>query len=124
MIITIMITLINNNNNSNNNNPGGRAVQGVGLRPLDSWDRWFETRSGHGCLSLVFVVSCKYRPLRRGDHSSRLIVPSVCVCVCARARARSQTYPAPESAGEWLGDRPSSLRFFVVFLRSFSCALR
>jgi hypothetical protein len=36
-------------------------------------------------LSLVFVVSCKYRPLRRGDHSSRLIVPSVCVCVRARA---------------------------------------
>jgi hypothetical protein len=42
--------------------PSGRAVSGVGLRPLGSRDRGFESRSGHGCLSLVFiccVVLCR-----------------------------------------------------------------
>jgi hypothetical protein len=35
---------------------------GVGLRPLGCWGRGFEYRSGHGCLSLVFiccVVLCR-----------------------------------------------------------------
>jgi hypothetical protein len=31
----------------------------VGLRPLAYWDRGFEPRLGHGCLSLVSVVSCQ-----------------------------------------------------------------
>jgi len=35
------------------------AVKGVGLRPLDWWDCGFESRRGHGCLSLVSVVCCK-----------------------------------------------------------------
>jgi hypothetical protein len=34
----------------------GRAVQGVGIRPLAYWDCGFESRLGHGCLSLVSVV--------------------------------------------------------------------
>jgi hypothetical protein len=29
-----------------------------GLQPLDSWDGVFESRWGHGCSSLVFVVCC------------------------------------------------------------------
>jgi hypothetical protein len=29
--------------------------RGVGLRPLGSSDRGFESRSGHGCLSLVSI---------------------------------------------------------------------
>jgi hypothetical protein len=40
----------------------GSALQGVGLRSLGFWDRGFESRSGHGCLSLVFiccVVLCR-----------------------------------------------------------------
>jgi hypothetical protein len=37
---------------------------------------------GHGCLSLVIVVFCRYRSLRRTDSSSRELLPSVCVCVC------------------------------------------
>jgi len=34
----------------------GRAVSGVGLRPLDCWDCGFESRRWNGCLSLVSVV--------------------------------------------------------------------
>jgi len=40
-------------------NPSGLAFSGFGLRPLVSWDRVFETRRGHGCLSLVSVVCCQ-----------------------------------------------------------------
>jgi len=36
--------------------PGGRAILGVGLRPLACWDCGFESRQGKGCLSLVSVV--------------------------------------------------------------------
>jgi hypothetical protein len=38
--------------------PIGHAIQGVGLRPLACWDCGFESRRGHGCLSLVSVVCC------------------------------------------------------------------
>jgi hypothetical protein len=31
----------------------------VGLRPLDCWDSGFESRLGHGCLSLESVVCCQ-----------------------------------------------------------------
>ena len=40
-------------------NPSGRTVYGVGLRPLPCWDCGFESRLGHGCLSLVSVVCCQ-----------------------------------------------------------------
>jgi hypothetical protein len=39
--------------------PGGRAVKGVGLCPFAYWDCGFESRVGHGCLSLVSVVYCQ-----------------------------------------------------------------
>ena len=32
--------------------PNGRAVLGVCLRPFACWDYGFESRRGHGCLSL------------------------------------------------------------------------
>jgi hypothetical protein len=38
--------------------PSGRAVLGVGLRPVACWDCGFESRKRHGCLSLVSVVCC------------------------------------------------------------------
>jgi hypothetical protein len=38
--------------------PGGRVVQRLSLQPPDCWDRGFESRWGHGCSSLVFVVCC------------------------------------------------------------------
>ena len=37
----------------------GRAFQGVGLRPVTSWDCGFESRQWHGCLSVVSVVCCE-----------------------------------------------------------------
>ena len=37
----------------------GRAVYGVGLRPLACWDYGFEFRPAHGCLSLLSVVCCQ-----------------------------------------------------------------
>jgi hypothetical protein len=55
------------------------------LRPLGFWDRGFESRWGHGCLSLVFiccVVLCRQRPLWRADHSSKGVLP----CVLIRLR--------------------------------------
>jgi hypothetical protein len=58
--------------------PGGRAVSGVGLRPLACWDCGFESSRRYGCLSWVFRV-VRYRSLRRADHSSRGVLPSV-VC--------------------------------------------
>jgi len=36
--------------------PEGRAIYGEGLKPLYYWNRGFESRLGHGCLSLAFVV--------------------------------------------------------------------
>jgi hypothetical protein len=36
--------------------PSGCAVWGVDLRPLTCWDFGFESRRGHGCLSLGSVV--------------------------------------------------------------------
>ena len=34
------------------------ATIGIILQSLDCWDRGFESRSGNGCSSLVFVVYC------------------------------------------------------------------
>jgi len=39
--------------------PSGRAVWGVGLRPLACWDCGFDSNRGHGCLSVVCVVCCQ-----------------------------------------------------------------
>jgi hypothetical protein len=37
----------------------GRFQWPRGLRPLACWDCGFESRLGHGCLSLVSVVCCQ-----------------------------------------------------------------
>jgi len=39
--------------------PDGRAVYGVGLWPLASWDCGFEFQWGHSCLSLVNITYCQ-----------------------------------------------------------------
>ena len=36
-----------------------QTLRSVGLRPLACWDCGFESRRGHGCLSLVCVVCCQ-----------------------------------------------------------------
>jgi hypothetical protein len=38
---------------------GGRTVWGGGVWQLACWDCAFESRRGHGCLSLVSVVCCR-----------------------------------------------------------------
>ena len=44
---------------SANAGPSGRAVLGVGLRPLARRDCGFESHRGNGCLSVVGVVCCQ-----------------------------------------------------------------
>ena len=53
-----MIMIFNNLNKINLSlaDPGGCAVYGVGLKPLDCWDLGFEFRRRHKCSSVVFVV--------------------------------------------------------------------
>ena len=36
-----------------------QTLQSVGLRPIACWNCGFESRRGHGCLSLVWVVCCQ-----------------------------------------------------------------
>jgi len=65
--------------------PSGRAVKSVGLQPLVCWDCGFENHRGHGRLSVVNVVCCQYRSLRRTDHASRGVLPNVVrSCVWSR----------------------------------------
>jgi hypothetical protein len=40
----------------------GRAVECVGLQPLDCWDCGFESRRGHGCFSVTNVSYGSLRP--------------------------------------------------------------
>jgi hypothetical protein len=65
--------------------PGGRANQGVGLRPLALWDCGFISRRECGSLSLVSVVSCKGKVSETGRSlAQRSSTKCVCVCVYAR----------------------------------------
>jgi hypothetical protein len=49
--------------------------------PVPCWGCGFEFRQQQGCLfwGLCFV---RQRSLRRTDHSSRRVLPTLCVCVC------------------------------------------
>ena len=53
-----------------------RSQQASGLLPLTCWDLEFKSHRGHGYLS---VASCvvRQRSLRRADHSSRGVPPTV-----------------------------------------------
>jgi hypothetical protein len=54
--------------------PSGLTVQGEGLRPLACWACRFESRRGHGYLSLLIVVFCKAAvlPIIRPEESYQL----------------------------------------------------
>ena len=41
--------------------PSGRAIEGLGLRPLAFWDCGFESRWRYGCLSVVSLVCCQVK---------------------------------------------------------------
>jgi hypothetical protein len=47
-----------------------------GLRPLACCDFGFESHRGHGCMYVVCVVD-RWRSLRRANHSSRGVLPTV-----------------------------------------------
>ena len=70
--------------------PSGRAVSGVGLQPLACWDCGFESRRGHGCLSVVSVVCLSGRGLCCGliprPESYRLCCVIVCDLETSRLR--------------------------------------
>lgn len=67
--------------------PSGRAVQGVGLRPLACLDCGFESHRSHGCVSLDSVVSCQVEALPQVDLSSRgILVSVVCLSVIVQPR--------------------------------------
>ena len=53
--------------------PCGRAVLGVGLRPLACWECGFESHRGHGCLSLVIVVYCQVEVSATGGVLSTVV---------------------------------------------------
>ena len=67
--------------------PVARAVRGMGLRLLDCWDCGFESRRGHGCLSLLSVVCCRIEVSATGPSlvqrdPTESVYVCVCVCVC------------------------------------------
>lgn len=61
---------------------GGRVVQGAGLRPRTFWDCWFQTRRGHGRLSLATVVCCRVKVSASGLSPVQRSPTKWCVCVC------------------------------------------
>jgi hypothetical protein len=59
--------------------PNDRAVWGTyGLRPLEHWDRGFESRSRHGCVSVFFcvVLSCVGSGLEMGTSPVEGVLPN------------------------------------------------
>ena len=67
----------------------------MGLRLLACWDCIFESRRGHGCLSLVSVVGCVGRGLCNGQiprtEKAYQVCVYVCVCVCVIGCNQVQT---------------------------------
>jgi hypothetical protein len=49
----------------------------VDLRPLACWHCGFESRRGHDCLLLRASCFVRQRCLRRADHSSRRVLPTL-----------------------------------------------
>jgi hypothetical protein len=73
--------------------PRGRAVSGMGLRPLALWDFGFKSCREHGRLSIVFLFSDK-SSLRRAHHSSRGVLPGVaCLSVILKRQKMRRSRP-------------------------------
>jgi len=70
--------------NVQQSNPGGCTVYGVGLWPLDCWDRGIESRLCRGYSLLVFIVCCTRSGLCDVliDRLFIRILPSVYVTDC------------------------------------------
>jgi hypothetical protein len=75
--------------------PSGRAVEGMGVRPLAYCDYGFESRLGHGCLSVVSVVCCQVEVFATGwslvqRSPTEFGVSKKCVIVKPRKMRRSR----------------------------------
>jgi len=62
--------------------PSGRAVQGIGLQPLVCRDCRFESRGGHGCLSVVSI----------GTHLHYSVCRALDIETTEKCCARSHTH--------------------------------
>ena len=80
----------------------GRSQWPRGLRPLACWDRGFESHRGHGCLSVVSVVCCQ---LRRADHSSRGVLPTVVCRVWSRNHKNPREWGRQGPLGDYRAKR-------------------
>ena len=81
--------------------PGGRAVWGVGVWPLACWDCGFESRRGHGGLSLVCVACCHVEISATGECRVQRS-PTACG-VSKRGRGTSKRRTRPTRAVEhWI----------------------
>jgi len=75
----------------------------VGLRQLACWDGGFESRRGHGCLSVVSVVCCQVEVFVSGcSLSQRSPAECVgeCVSVIMKTRQRGGLVP-PGGVAPW-----------------------
>jgi hypothetical protein len=76
--------------------PSGRAVSGVGLRPLACWDCGFESHRGHGCY-VVSVMCCQVEVCAK-DWSLVQRSPTDCGAsffVIEKPRKRGSLSPLP-----------------------------
>ena len=77
-ILVFVLALLSTINHANRT---GRAFC-LSSTAAPCWNCGFETRRGHGCVSLVSAVCCK---VHITDHSSREVLPNVvCLIECYR----------------------------------------
>jgi hypothetical protein len=110
-----------------------RSQWSCGLRrgswPVGCWDRGFESRSRHGCLSLVFlccVFLCRYRPC--DELITRPRSPTVCLIffkkpsICEATKVLKDCRATEKrSTFLWVSPRQMKLQQFNVLFFSFLC---
>ena len=97
------------------------SVEGAGLRPLSRWYCGFESRRGHGCLSLVFCIACCEVDV---SATGRSLVPPHVVCHCVwSGNVKNEAALAPVWALAPEGRRGGGNTFFSIkyFLLSRRC---
>jgi hypothetical protein len=85
-------------------------------RPLAYWDRGFESRLGHGCLSLVSVLCCQVE-VSATSWSLVQRSPTECgVSECVIVKPRTVRWPRPPSGCRAIKKMPRSSKW-SPFLR-------
>jgi hypothetical protein len=89
------------------------------LRPLEHWDRGFESRSGHGCVSPLFwvVLSCASSGLATGRSPVRGVLPTVQKYIHKFEKSNSESEEAR-------APNPNLLHFFMHFSFTHSCYMQ